>query len=64
MKNCYRKELSQIVQGWTKMGQKIAKKSPKWQKMAIGPWRLVAKPGKAGRSVFTSNNNMTIKLFL
>ncbi len=36
------------------MGQKNRQKSPKWQKTPIGPWRHVAKPDKAGRSVVTS----------
>ena len=36
------------------MGQKIAKKSPKWQKTAIGPRHHVAKPGKAEQSIVTS----------
>ena len=45
------------------MGQKIAKKmlkspndkkSPKWQKMPIGPRRHVAKLSEAGRSLVTS----------
>ena len=36
------------------MGQKIAKKSPKWQKTPKSPRRHVAKPGEGGRSVVTS----------
>ena len=31
-------------QNWAK---KIAKKSPKWQKTPIGPWRHVVKTGEA-----------------
>ena len=36
------------------MGQKIAKKLPKWQKTPIGPRRHVAKHDEVGQSVVTS----------
>ena len=45
------------------MGQKIAKKlpkSPKWQKPAIGPRHHVSKPGKAGRSIVSSKQELCV----